>query len=132
MRSVDYLGAAQLGYYRTTYPETVDMASLIFPVNSPPRVLILRPEHIKFLIDPVRKYTGSGVYTKKRASKPNLINLVVKAAVSLATYGALTDSRKSKATGKGFAHTICSQHLGTDREGAHFLLQYGIALWFLV
>ncbi|CAI7651300.1 unnamed protein product [Penicillium glandicola] len=62
----------------------------------------------------------------------NQTNLAVKAAVGLATYGVLINSTEYQTAGKDFAQEIWSDHLGTDADGTHFLIQYDIAPWFLV
>lgn len=62
----------------------------------------------------------------------NQTNLGVKAAVGLATYGALTNQANYTATGKNWCNKIWTQHLGTDPQGTSFLIQYGINPWFLV
>jgi hypothetical protein len=62
----------------------------------------------------------------------NQTNLAVKAAVGLATYGALSGESNYTTAGKEFADKIWTDRLGTDAEGTHFLIQYGINPWFLV
>lgn len=62
----------------------------------------------------------------------NQTNLAVKAAVGLATYGALTGQQNYTWAGRHFADKIWTERLGTDRAGTHFLIQYGITPWFLV
>ncbi|KAF7719040.1 Uncharacterized protein PECH_000222 [Penicillium ucsense] len=62
----------------------------------------------------------------------NQTNLAVKAAVGLATYGALSAQSNYTAAGKDFAGKIWTGHLGTDVNGTHFLIQYGEEPWFLV
>lgn len=62
----------------------------------------------------------------------NQTNLAVKAAVGLATYGALSGQSNYTTAGKDFAGKIWSGRLGTDAKGSHFLIQYGTDPWFLV
>ncbi|KAJ5211476.1 uncharacterized protein N7498_003122 [Penicillium cinerascens] len=62
----------------------------------------------------------------------NQTNLAVKAAVGLATYGALTGDMSYTTVGKEWGDKIWTDHLGTDADGTHFLIQYGITPWFLV
>lgn len=62
----------------------------------------------------------------------NQTNLAVKAAVGLATYGALVDQKNYTTVGKEWGDKIWSDHLGTDKDGTHFLIQYGKTPWFLV
>ncbi|KAJ6087738.1 hypothetical protein N7467_006652 [Penicillium canescens] len=62
----------------------------------------------------------------------NQTNLAVKAAIGLATYGALTNQANYTTAGKSFAEKIWSDHLGTDAAGTRFLIQYGVTPWFLV
>jgi hypothetical protein len=62
----------------------------------------------------------------------NQTNLAVKAAVGLATYGALSGQSNYTSAGKEFADKIWTDRLGTDADGTHFLIQYGIDPWFLV
>jgi hypothetical protein len=62
----------------------------------------------------------------------NQTNLAVKAAVGLATYGALTGDTNYTTVGKEWGEKIWTDHLGTDADGTRFLIQYGITPWFLV
>ncbi|KAJ5115332.1 hypothetical protein NUU61_001091 [Penicillium alfredii] len=62
----------------------------------------------------------------------NQTNLGVKAAVGLATYGALTGQKNYTTAGKQFADRIWTDHLGTDDHGTRFLIQYNTKPWFLV
>ncbi|KAJ5385872.1 hypothetical protein N7509_008413 [Penicillium cosmopolitanum] len=62
----------------------------------------------------------------------NQTNLAVKAAVGLATYGALTDQKNYTTTGREWADKIWTDHLGTDDAGTRFLIQYDTTPWFLV
>lgn len=62
----------------------------------------------------------------------NQTNLAVKAAVGLATYGALTGQKNYTTAGRNFADKIWTESLGTDANGTHFLIQYNIQPWFLV
>lgn len=62
----------------------------------------------------------------------NQTNLAVKAAVGLATYGALTGDMSYTTVGKEWGDKIWTDHLGTDADGTRFLIQYGITPWFLV
>lgn len=62
----------------------------------------------------------------------NQTNLAVKAAVGMATYGALSGQSNYTTAGKDFADKIWTDHLGTDANGSHFLIQYGTDPWFLV
>lgn len=62
----------------------------------------------------------------------NQTNLAVKAAVGLATYGALTGDMRYTTVGKEWGDKIWTDHLGTDADGTRFLIQYGITPWFLV
>lgn len=62
----------------------------------------------------------------------NQTNLAVKAAVGLATYGALTGQENYTTAGRNFADKIWTDRLGTDSERTHFLIQYNIEPWFLV
>ncbi|KAJ5167661.1 uncharacterized protein N7482_003255 [Penicillium canariense] len=62
----------------------------------------------------------------------NQTNLAVKAAVGLATYGALVGQSNYTTAGKEFADKIWTDRLGTDEDGTRFLIQYGITPWFLV
>jgi hypothetical protein len=62
----------------------------------------------------------------------NQTNLAVKAAVGLATYGALTGDTNYTTLGKEWGDKIWTDHLGTDADGTRFLIQYGITPWFLV
>lgn len=62
----------------------------------------------------------------------NQTNLAVKAAVGLATYGALTGQKNYTTAGQDFADKIWTDRLGTDSKGTHFLIQYNIEPWFLV
>lgn len=61
----------------------------------------------------------------------NQTNLAVKAAVGLATYGALTGQKNYTTAGQDFADKIWTDRLGTDSQGTHFLIQYNIQPWFL-
>ncbi|EPS29563.1 hypothetical protein PDE_04513 [Penicillium oxalicum 114-2] len=62
----------------------------------------------------------------------NQTNLAVKAAVGLATYGALSGQSNYTTAGKDFAKQIWTDRLGTDANGTHFLIQYGTDPWFLM
>lgn len=62
----------------------------------------------------------------------NQTNLAVKAAVGLATYGALTGQMNYTTAGHDFADKIWTERLGTDANGTHFLIEYNIEPWFLV
>jgi len=62
----------------------------------------------------------------------NQTNLAVKAAVGLATYGALSGDTSYTTVGKEWGDKIWTDRLGTDPDGTRFLIQYGITPWFLV
>ncbi|KAJ5141090.1 hypothetical protein N7526_002085 [Penicillium atrosanguineum] len=62
----------------------------------------------------------------------NQTNLAIKAAVGLATYGALIGDASYTTVGKEWGDKIWTDHLGTDANGTRFLIQYGITPWFLV
>ncbi|KAJ5178726.1 hypothetical protein N7492_001936 [Penicillium capsulatum] len=62
----------------------------------------------------------------------NQTNLAVKAAVGLATYGALVDQKNYTTVAQEWGKKIWTDKLGTDKDGTRFLIQYDKAPWFLV
>ena len=62
----------------------------------------------------------------------NQTNLAVKASVGLAAYGALADQSNYTTIARKWGEKIWTGHLGTDKKGSHFVIQYDNTPWFQV